>query len=90
MSGGATTGAGRSSASSTASAASASSAGLSEALLERAQALLAQHLGPIAKVLVKRAAAQTDRRDVFFTRLSEAVTDPAARDKLMAELARLP
>jgi serine/threonine-protein kinase len=79
MSGGATTGAGRSSASSTASAASASSAGLSEALLERAQALLA-----------KRAAAQTDRRDVFFTRLSEAVTDPAARDKLMAELARLP
>jgi len=64
-------------------------AGLSEALLERAQVLLAQHVGPIAKVVVKRAAAKSDRRDAFFALLGEAVTEPAARARLMADLARL-
>jgi len=62
---------------------------LNEALMDKAQALLAQHVGPIAKVLVKRAAAGTDSRAVFFNRLAEAVTDPAARTKLLADLGRL-
>lgn len=62
---------------------------LDDAVVEKAQALLAQHVGPIAKVLVKRAAAGIDSRAVFFNRLAEAVTDPAGRDKLLAELARL-
>lgn len=62
---------------------------LNEALMDKAQALLAQHVGPIAKVLVKRAAAGTDSRAVFFNRLAEAVSDATARAKLLADLGRL-
>lgn len=62
---------------------------LTDAVVDKAQGLLAQHVGPIAKVLVKRAATGTDSRAVFFNRLAESVTDPAARAKLLAELGRL-
>lgn len=62
---------------------------LTEAVVDKAQALLAQHVGPIAKVLVKRAATGTDSRAVFFNRLAEAVNDPAARAKLIAALGKL-
>lgn len=62
---------------------------LTDAVMEKAQALLAQHVGPIAKVLVKRAATGTDSRAVFFNRLAEAVNDPAARNRLLTELGRL-
>lgn len=62
---------------------------LNDTVMEKAQALLAQHVGPIAKVLVKRAANGTDSRAVFFNRLAEAVSDAAARDKLLKELGRL-
>lgn len=63
---------------------------LNDAVMDKAQSLLAQHVGPIAKVLVKRAAAGTDSRAVFFNRLAEGVSDPAARARLLADLARLP
>jgi serine/threonine-protein kinase len=63
---------------------------LTEAVVEKAQTLLAQHVGPIAKVLVKRAATGTDSRAVFFNRLAESVNDAAARAKLLADLSRLP
>ena len=63
---------------------------LSDAVMERAQALLAQQVGPIAKVLVRRAAAGTDSRALFFERLAEAVGDAAARARLLAELGKLP
>ncbi|HEV6964348.1 serine/threonine-protein kinase [Roseateles sp.] len=63
---------------------------LDEAVMDKAQALLAQHVGPIAKVLVKRAATGTDSRAVFFNRLAEAVADAAARDRLLKDLGRLP
>ncbi|HEY8880202.1 MAG TPA: serine/threonine-protein kinase [Roseateles sp.] len=62
---------------------------LNEAVMEKAQALLAQHVGPIAKVLIKRAANGTDSRAVFFNRLAESVNDPAAREKFLRELGRL-
>ncbi|RTL16898.1 MAG: serine/threonine protein kinase [Burkholderiales bacterium] len=62
---------------------------LDDAVIDKAQALLAQHVGPIAKVLARRAATGIDSRAVFFNRLAEAVSDPAARDRLLAELARL-
>ncbi|WP_457445911.1 serine/threonine-protein kinase [Roseateles sp. P5_E4] len=62
---------------------------LNEAVMDKAQVLLAKHVGPIAKVLIKRAAAGTDSRAVFFNRLAESVNDPAARAKLLAELGRL-
>lgn len=63
---------------------------LTEAVVDRAQGLLAQHVGPIAKVLVKRAATGTDSRAVFFNRLAESVNDAAARAKLLHDLSRLP
>lgn len=63
---------------------------LNDAVLDKAVPLLAQHVGPIAKVLVKRAAAGTDSRAVFFNRLAEAVGDPAARDRLLKALGQLP
>ncbi|MFG6412565.1 serine/threonine-protein kinase [Roseateles sp. DC23W] len=63
---------------------------LNDAVIEKAQALLAQHVGPIAKVLVKRAAGGTDSRAVFFNRLAESVSDAKARDKLLADLGKLP
>jgi len=63
---------------------------LNETVMDKSVPLLAQHVGPIAKVLVKRAAAGIDSRAVFFNRLAEAVSDPVAREKLLKELARLP
>lgn len=63
---------------------------LTEAVVEKAQGLLAQHVGPIAKVLVKRAATGTDSRAVFFNRLAESVNDATARAKLLHDLSRLP
>jgi len=62
---------------------------LNDAVMDKAQTLLAQHVGPIAKVLVKRAAAGIDSRAVFFNRLAEAVSDAGAREKLLKELGRL-
>lgn len=62
---------------------------LTDAVMDKAQGLLAQHVGPIAKVLVKRAAVGTDSRAVFFNRLAEAVSDAAAREKLLKALAQL-
>jgi hypothetical protein len=61
---------------------------VSDALLEQAQRLLAQHLGPIARVVVKRAAERTRQRTALFTLLADAVPE-AARSKLLADLARL-
>lgn len=62
---------------------------LNDAVMEKAVPLLAQHVGPIAKVLVRRAATGIDSRAVFFNRLAESVNDPAAREKLLRELGRL-
>lgn len=61
---------------------------LSDAQLEQAQRLLAVHVGPIAKVVVKRAADRSRRRDALFAMLAEAVPE-AARAKLLAELSRV-
>lgn len=62
---------------------------LSATLLECSQRLLAAHVGPIAKILVKKAAAQTRGRAAFVAQLAEAAP-PADRARLIAELERLP
>jgi hypothetical protein len=62
---------------------------LSQTLLDCGQRLLAAHVGPIAKILVKKAAAQTRDRAAFVARLAEAAP-AAARARLIAELERLP
>lgn len=62
---------------------------LSDAALEAAQKLLAVHVGPIARVVVKKAAEKSRFREPFFTMVSEAVPAGTARQKLLADLAKL-
>jgi eukaryotic-like serine/threonine-protein kinase len=62
---------------------------LSEQLIDAAAKLLANHLGPIAKVMTKKTAARTNDREAFFVLLADAVPDNAARQKLLTELRRL-
>ena len=57
-------------------------------MLEQAERVLATKLGPIARVVVKRAAERTRQRDAFFVMLADAVPE-GARAKLLAELAKL-
>jgi len=61
---------------------------VSDAFLEQAQRVLAAHVGPIAKVVVKRAAERTRDRHDLCALLADAVPD-AARAKVLAELASL-
>ena len=63
---------------------------LSDSFIAQGTRLLATHVGPIASVLAKRAAARGGGREAFVQALTEAVTDAAARERLRAELARLP
>lgn len=62
---------------------------LSDSFIAQGTKLLAAHIGPIASVLAKRAAARGGGREAFVAALTEAVTDAAAREKLRAELSRL-
>ena len=61
---------------------------VNEALMDQAQRLLSAQLGPIARVVVKRAAERTRQREAFFALLAEAVPE-AMRAKLLAELNKL-
>lgn len=61
---------------------------VSDALLVQAQRVLAQQLGPIAKVVVRRAAERTRQRDALFAALLETVPE-AVRARVHAELAKL-
>jgi eukaryotic-like serine/threonine-protein kinase len=61
---------------------------VSDTVLEQAQRLLAQHLGPIARVVVKRSAERTRERGPLFDLLLDAA--PAAvRGQLRLELDKL-
>lgn len=64
--------------------------GISAGLSDYASRALARQLGPIAKVVVRRATAQARTRQAFFDQLCAAVDDPARRAQLQAELARAP
>ncbi len=57
------------------------------ALQAKAEKLLAQLIGPIARVLVKKAASSP--REVFAARLAEAINDPVQRQRFLSELDRL-
>ncbi len=61
---------------------------VSDAWLEQAGKLMAAHVGPIAKVVVKRAAERTRQRDALCALLAEAAPE-ASRQALLAELARI-
>jgi serine/threonine protein kinase len=68
--------------------AAARQAALTEAQLEQAQRLLAAHVGPIARVVLKRALDRTRQREPLFALLAEAAPE-AARARLLADLNRL-
>ncbi|NIS07145.1 MAG: protein kinase [Gammaproteobacteria bacterium] len=54
--------------------------------LQRVQQRLANHIGPIARIIVKKAQAECGTRDEFYERLAEELTDPAERDEFLSSL----
>ncbi len=70
-------------------ASAAANAPLTDAVLDAAQKLLAQHLGPIARVVVKKTAERSAGRQAFYVLLADHVADGSARAKLLTELQKL-
>jgi serine/threonine-protein kinase len=58
---------------------------LSPELMEAAQQKLAAHVGPIAKVLVKRASRMTGNADEFYRLLADNLPDPQDRARFLRE-----
>lgn len=69
-------------------AAGASGGPITPALLELATKLLVNTMGPIAAVMVKKAAAAAHTREAFGRRLADLVDDPELRVRLLDALAR--
>jgi serine/threonine-protein kinase len=63
---------------------------LSEATLEFASKTLARHIGPIAKVVVKKASGQAKTREQFFELVADQGPAGVDRAKLISELQRAP
>lgn len=63
---------------------------LRPATLDAAQALLAAHIGPIARLMVKNALPAAGDRERFFKVLADLAADCVDRQRLLDELARLP
>ena len=59
---------------------------LDESELKSAEQNLAHHIGPIARIIVKRAHAECATRQAFYDKLAEELTDPAERDEFLARL----
>jgi Protein kinase domain len=59
---------------------------LDESELKSAEQNLAHHIGPIARIIVKRAHAECATREAFYDKLAEELTDPAERDEFLARL----
>ncbi len=62
---------------------------LSAEMITKATQLLAQHLGPIAGVMVKRAAVPGATRGGFFRAITAAIDDPTRRSQLLQALEKL-
>ncbi len=62
---------------------------VTDAVLEQSVKLLSAHLGPIARVVVKRAAERVREREPFYALLVEAAPE-AARARLLADLRAIP
>ena len=62
---------------------------LDAASLAQAKHSLARHLGPLAQALVKRAARECHGLPTLYARLAEQVSDPAARQALVQQMAHL-
>jgi eukaryotic-like serine/threonine-protein kinase len=57
--------------------------------IAKAQAILAVHIGPIAKVMVKKAAAIATQREQFFNVLADLAGESVDRELLLAELSQI-
>jgi eukaryotic-like serine/threonine-protein kinase len=62
---------------------------LEPSLVRSAEALVARHLGPIAPLLARRAAANASTREHFIARLADMAAEGQERERLMAALCRL-
>ncbi|HET9206086.1 MAG TPA: serine/threonine-protein kinase [Burkholderiaceae bacterium] len=58
---------------------------LTQAELERATKLLIGYIGPIGKVVAKRAASEGVSRRDFFTKVADALDNDATRERFMRE-----
>jgi len=58
---------------------------LTPAELERATKLLIGYIGPIGKVVAKRAASEGVSRRDFFTKVADALDNDATRERFMRE-----
>ena len=58
---------------------------LDESELKTAEQNLAHYIGPIARIIVKRAHAECATRDAFYDRLAEELTDPAECDEFLSK-----
>jgi serine/threonine-protein kinase len=61
---------------------------LSPELMEAAQMKLAVYVGPIAKVLAKRASRMTGNADEFYRLLAENLPDPQERARFLKDVGR--
>jgi serine/threonine-protein kinase len=59
-------------------------------LIEQSTRVLLSFIGPIAKIVVRRAATQAPDREQLFLALAEHVTQPAERARFLTALAQLP
>ena len=64
-------------------------ASLSEAWIHDVQRVLARHIGPIAKVVLKKAIDRSTDRGQVLSSLADAIAPSAMRDQIVAELARV-
>lgn len=62
---------------------------MSEAVTEGARLLLTRHIGPIAGVIVRRAAARASSREAFFAELVDQAGDDIDPRELLAQLWRI-
>jgi class 3 adenylate cyclase len=62
---------------------------LSAAVLEEAAERLAVHIGPVAKLLVKRAAKQASSTRDLYARLATHIDDPRSRDRFTSAIEEL-
>ena len=69
---------------------SASTAAIDDVVLTQAVKLLAAHIGPIAKVVARKAALQGGSREQFYARLAAQVDSDDERRQLLAALAGIP
>ena len=57
--------------------------------IANAQAVLTAHIGPIARVMVKKASAIATQREQFFSLLADLAGEGADRERLLAELSKI-